>query len=60
MPGHFEYFIKKRTKQKFQIIATGLHPSYLGQVSKDLKVSFEELHRAGISTGTFSFYISVS
>ena len=43
-----------------QIILTGLLPAYLEQLPKGLQAAFDALQDAEISTGTFSFYTSVS
>ncbi len=45
---------------KLQIIPTQLLEEYLQQVPKNLQQAFDALHDAEISTGTFSFYTSVS
>ncbi len=47
-------------KESLQIIPTDLLDTYLKQVPKNLKVIFEALEDAEISTDTFSFYVSVS
>lgn len=47
-------------KDELQIIPTGLLPAYLEQVPPGLQAAFDALQEAEISTGTFSFYVSVS
>lgn len=42
------------------IIPITLLPDYIRQVNPDLELLFDQLHDAEISTGTFSFYTSVS
>lgn len=47
-------------KAALQIIPTDLLEEYLQQVPSNLEQAFNALHDAEISTGTFSFYTSVS
>jgi len=47
-------------KEKLQIIPADLLPAWLEQVPKNLQTAFDALHDAEISSGTFSFYTSVS
>jgi len=47
-------------KEQLQIIPANLLETYLKQVPKTLKASFDALEDAEISTDTFSFYVSVS
>jgi len=47
-------------EQSLQIIPTDLLPAYLEQLPKGLQQAFHALHDAEISTGSFSFYTSVS
>ena len=47
-------------KEKLKIIPVDLLESYCLQVRQDMQTSFDSLRDAEISTGTFSFYISVS
>ncbi len=46
--------------ETLKIIPIGLLNEYLKQVPKGLQAAFEALHDAEISTGSFSFYTSVS
>jgi Fic family protein len=45
---------------KLEIIPTNLLAAYLAQAPQELQASFNALHEAEISTGTFSFYTSVA
>ncbi len=47
-------------EEKLKIIPTDLLESYQLQVGQDIKALFEALQDAELSTGTFSFYTSVS
>lgn len=47
-------------KYELEIIPTNLLSIYLEQIPKDLKVAFDTLEDAAISTDSFSFYTSVS
>lgn len=47
-------------KNQLQIIPSDLLTAYLEQAPKDLQAAFDTLEDAEISTGTFSFYTSVS
>lgn len=44
----------------FSIVPTELLSAYLRELPKGLQEGFDALHEADISTGTFSFYTSVS
>lgn len=47
-------------KNRLQLISIDLLSTYLDYVPKDLKLTFDALKEAEISTDTFSFYTSVS
>ena len=57
---HYFWSDLRGMKEKLKIIPVDLLESYCLQVRQDMQISFDSLRDAEISTGTFSFYISVS